>query len=192
MKFKQGKQYQEDQAKVITPEFRLSFPALFEKKAFEDSVPRYEITMLFDESEVDIAPLKKAIQYVKEAKWGKKIPKKLLEPLKDGDAKDHLDGYAGMTTCAAWNRNRQPLVIDINKNEIFDAQEIQAGYYCRAVVRAFAYENKFNKGVAFSLESIQLVREGAPFGAPAANVDDFDAVQGEATPGGDDPFGEEY
>jgi hypothetical protein len=188
MKYKTGKNYNNDTAKVITPEFRLSFPALFEKKAFEDSIPRYEITMLFDPNEVDVSPIQKAIDHVIKEKWKGKPPKKLLIPLKDGDEKE-LEGYAGMKYLAAWNRQRQPSVIDSAKNEIFDPQEIQAGYYCRAIIRAFAYENKFNKGVAFALEAVQLVREGETFGAPKANVDDFDTVGGEESK---DPFGEEY
>jgi hypothetical protein len=82
---------QKSPTKVVTPKFRLSFPELFEPKAFENQAAKYSIQMLFDKK-TDLAPLKAVVKKAANEKWGDNLPKGILLPFKDGNEKD-LEGY---------------------------------------------------------------------------------------------------
>ena len=62
------------------------------------------------------------------------------------------------------------LVVDENQadyRELANAprrKEIYPGCYCQAVVRAVTYNHPMNKGIKFSLDTLQKVRDGEPFG----------------------------
>jgi hypothetical protein len=82
--------------KCLTPEFRVSFPAVFQPKAFQGQDPKYSVTMLFDKA-TDLAPLKKIVRAAASETWGpdpKKWPKFKHPVFRDGDAdKPDVAGY---------------------------------------------------------------------------------------------------
>jgi len=49
-----------------------------------------------------------------------------------------------------------------------------SGDYVNAIINAFAYEYEGKKGVSASLDAIQFLRKGKPFGATRATADSFD------------------
>lgn len=169
-----------DPTKVLTGEFRLSFPALFEPKLMEGSPPgtiaKHSATMLFPKA-TDLSAMKAAAVAACEKKWGAdktKWPKGLRTPFRDGDEKEY-DGYKDMLFVNASSATK-PGIVNQAVKPIIDPAEIYAGCYCRATVAAYAYDKSGNKGVAFSLHNIQKLRDGEPFGNKRAAVDDFDAV----------------
>ena len=163
--------------KVLTPEFRVSFPNVFKpKSSFEGQPEKYNCVMLFDKA-TDISALKKAAKLAIAKKWGDKVPKGLHNPFKDGDEKDY-DGYEG---CIYVNASsiQKPGLVDANVEPIISQGDFFAGCYARATVVAYAFENKLKKGVSFDLLNIQKIRDGEPFGfsRPKAE-DDFEAIEG--------------
>ena len=166
-----------EQKKCVTPEFRVSFPAVFTAKAFRDQPAKFSITMLFDKK-TDLKELKRAATNALTEKWGpkEKWPKGLQMPFRDGDEKEDLQGYAGTITVSASSKTR-PGVVDQKRAQIQETdQTFYAGCYARATLIAFAYDN-LKKGVSFSLQNIQKLRDGEQFGGRRDASDDFDEVE---------------
>lgn len=162
--------------KCMTPEFRVSFPQVFEPKGFEGQEPKYSCVMLFDKK-TDLAPLKEAAFNAAKEKFGEKgkWPKNFKLPFRDGDEKADSKGYAGTIFVTASSKKR-PGIVDQKLNDILDKEELYAGCYARAVLIAFAYDVSGNKGVSFSLQHIQKLRDGEKFSGGKSARDEFTAV----------------
>lgn len=172
---------------IVTPVFRLSFPQLFEAKAYKGSDKKFSATMLFDaeaqKTDEFVAMLDAAKAAVIE-KWGDKVPGDLKNPFRKGEEKPDLDGYEpGMIFVSAKaSEDYPPDVVDQAKKEITVRKEIYAGCYCRAVVVAFAYDT-FNNGVSFGLRAIQKVGDAPSFGGGGAELlDELPMPEGQAAP----------
>lgn len=183
-----------------TPEFRLSFPSLFEKTGFQDQDKKYRATMLFPKK--DKAAIKLLKEKAEEAiaanrlNWNAKVQAEVKKnimgkTIRDGDSKEY-DGYAGMIFVSASNTYK-PAVVDRERNEILDKEDVYAGCYCRASIHAFVYDAAGNRGVSFGLGNVQKLRDGEPFGNRSTVEDDFDDLEDEFTEDGntedDDLFG---
>lgn len=180
--------------KIVTPEFRLSFPSLMQPKAFGNSEPKYGLTMLIPKT-VDITALRQAMMKAVEEKWPdvNTRPKKLHNPIKDGDTDVMDDGslrcekYPEMKGHWVINASskQRPGVVDHNVQPILDESEIYPGCWCRATVNAFAYAPSKNNpqskyGVGFGLQNVQKVpskgRDDSAFSGKAKPEDDFEAI----------------
>ena len=165
--------------KVITPKFRLSFPELFEPKAFEDQAAKYSIQMLFGKK-TDLAPLKNVVKLAVKEKWGDNPPKGIVYPFKDGNEKD-LEGYEDTIVVGAASKFK-PQVVDQKIEAILTADDIYAGCFARAAINAYAWEYKnakgqvMKRGVSFNLESVQKLAEGERFVKRADASELFDEV----------------
>lgn len=159
--------------RLITGEFRVSFPAVFKPQAFEGQEPKYEVTMLFPK-DTDLSALEAAAEAAVADKWPdeKKRPKNLRMPFTDGDTKDY-DGYEGNVAIKAKTKTK-PGLVDRAKKPITDESEFYGGCYARASVVAYAYDMAGNKGVAFALNNVQKLRDGEPFGSRSNADSDFD------------------
>lgn len=160
---------------LITPEFRVSFPAVFRPDSFGDGDPKFRITMLFPKG-ADLGKLKKAVKATAIERWGDKLPEKLRSPFRDGSEKEHLDGYEAGVTFVPATSDVQPNVCDRNKEEILSARDFYAGCYARAILVPFAYDTKGNKGVSFGLRDVQKIRDGDPFGGGGSMKEMFDEL----------------
>lgn len=150
---------------VMTPKFRVSFPEVFEAKAFEDQAPKFSIQMLFDKKE-DLSKLKNAVNLAIKNKWGDNPPKGIVKPFKDGDEKD-LEGYEGKIVVGASSKFK-PQVIDQKAEEILAHNDFYAGCYARALISAYAWEHKkgnsvLKRGVSFNLTAVQKLADGESF-----------------------------
>lgn len=165
-----------DSKKCTSPEFRLSFPAVWKPKAFEQQEPKYSVVMLFDKK-TDLKDLKRVVMLAATEKFGAKEswPKGLRLPFKNGDEKTDLQGYAGTIVVNASSKQR-PGVVDRQKQPILLEEDFYAGCYARATLIAFAYDKAGNRGVSFSLQNLQKLRDGEPFSGRKKAEDDFDSV----------------
>jgi len=170
-----------DGNRLLTGDFQVSFPQVFKAVAFENSDPKFSAEMLFDREDPTVKALAELVQSTMIAKWGKK-PTGFQSPIRLGD-QDYGKGskaekyaeYVGRVYCKALARaNHPPKVIDRNKSEIMNETEIYPGSICRAVVGAWAYDNKFGKGVSLTLEILQKLADATPFaGGSSAKVEDL-------------------
>lgn len=164
--------------KITTPEFRVSFPNVFKPTAFENQEPKFGITMLFPKN-ADLSGLKKLAGAAIAAKWPDKAkrPAGLRNPFRDGDTeKPDTEGYSGCIFVRATSKMK-PGVVDASVNPIMSEEEFYAGCYARATLTAYAYDTAGNRGVAFGLQNVQKLREGAPFSGRSKPEDDFEAVE---------------
>jgi hypothetical protein len=168
-------------AKLITPTFRVSFPAVFTpRKANEqdaNAVAKYSVQMIFDKT-TDLTELKNAVRAAVVEKWGAdkaKWPKKLTMPFRDGSEKDY-DGYGPDVIFISASSKMKPGLVDENIQPIIEPSEFYGGCYARATVNAFAWEFMGKAGVSFGLRNIQKVKDGDPFGGGSKAENDFDAI----------------
>jgi hypothetical protein len=71
--------------------------------------------------------------------------------------------------------------VDRRKQEILDESKVWSGCYARAVVAPYGYDKMGNKGVAFGLDAVQILREGEQVaGTGMAAVRLFDEVADDA------------
>ena len=190
---------------VILKDVRLSFAHLFEpskggkNKDGEEIKGSYQARFLMEkdtpQTKENLAKIKRAGHDAKEKAWGSdesKWPK--LKPdrvcLRDGDLED-WDGYEGNFYLAA-NSQRKPQVITNRKGK--DRKWIEAepgganspysGCYVNALVRLWVQDSKeFGKRLNASLEVVQFLRDGDPFGAAPVDpnekfTDDFVSDEG--------------
>jgi hypothetical protein len=168
--------------KLALKNVRLSFPDLFEPRAFKaGDEPKYKATFLLPKDSPQIKQVEAAILAAATEKWGAKAagiikgirnnPNKFN--FQDGDNKEY-DGYAGMMAFSASSKSR-PLVIDRDKTILGMADgRPYAGCYVNASVDVFGYDNSGN-GISATLKGVQFVKDGDAFGGGApASPDDFD------------------
>ena len=71
---------------------------------------------------------------------------------------------------------QKPGVVDQNVQDISELRWFYAGCYAIASYRAYAYDNKGNRGVSIGLNNIQKTRDGEPLGGRSAPTSDFQAA----------------
>ena len=183
--------------KAITPEFRVSFPVLFEPQlphnAKPTDKPRYSLTMLFPEG-ADLSELKAAAANAAAAKFGPdkaRWPKGMRSPFRDGAEKEYSGYGPGVTFIKAWTFIR-PAVVNRQREPITDSTEVYAGCYAKASLVASGYNSNGNSGVRFALQNVQKIRDGEPFSGRSSPEDDFSPIgpaAGDGAAGNDEmPF----
>lgn len=163
------------------PEFRVSYENIHKPKAFKQGQDaKYSVTMLFPKK-TNLAALRKAADNAATEKWGDKSrwPKNLRTPFRDGDKESDQPGYAGMIFVRASSKEK-PCLVDQRLDQIASDEEgrqkFYSGCYAKASLVAFAYDTEGNRGVSFSLLSVQKTRDGERFGGRRPAAEEFDAV----------------
>ena len=183
--------------RILTPEFRVSYPNVFEPKLNKLSgKTEYSLTALFPLN-ADLSGLKAEVKRVVEEKWGKdqkKWPKNLRSPfrLQDERAKEvdgksvmppgHVEGAVFLNL----KSKDAPGVVDQNVQKIIDTSEFYAGCWAKASINAYAYSQAGNNGVSFGLGNIQKVRDDDPLGSRTLPEHDFVPVENSGANGATD------
>lgn len=165
--------------KVITGKVRFSYVNIFRSRSFrEGQDAKYSICLLIPKTDkVTIAKIRKAIDAEIEegiaSKWGGKKPKNLKLPLRDGDDEraDEAPEYEGMFFLNA-NSDTKPGIVDKDRNEILDPDEVYSGCWGRASINFFPFDSKGNRGIGVGLNNIQKLQDGERLGAARASAED--------------------
>lgn len=184
-------------ASVVTPYFRVSFPALFEKKLNKlNNKMEYGVVALFPKG-TDFTAMKAAAKEAAIAKWGpdpKKWPKFTYNPFRPHEEKakkddegnvivPHVlpDGHeAGGIFMNFKSEKNKPQVIGPQKEEIVDQSDVYSGCWARASVNAYGWVKGDKSGISFGLGNLQKIKEGDPLGSRTRAQDDFEPVAGAA------------
>lgn len=147
---------------ILTPEFRVAFPAIFVPEAQEGKRPKYSLTMLYPKA-TDLTPLRDLVKAAILSRWPDKAsrPSGLKSPFNDGDAKDWA-GFHGHTFIRA-SSYQQPGLVDRQRQKVIDPERVYPGIWARAQLGAYTYDESGNRGVAFGLFNVQLLRDDEPF-----------------------------
>lgn len=165
---------------IVTAPMRLSFPALFEPKPTSKkpgSPLKYQASVLLPPG-TDMKPFAACVKAAMIDEWNQviKLPAR-NNPIKDCGEKD-LEGYDEGWYYINSKSGYQPGVIDQRKQEVLDADRIFAGCWCRFHLTAYAWDHpEGGKGVSFSLNAVQLVKEDARLDGRRPATDMFDAVE---------------
>lgn len=162
---------------ILTPEFRVSFPNVFEKSQLSG---KYGCGLMFPKDSTDMKLLKEAIETEILEKWGKKRPKNLVLPILDGDESDRAEREGFWYINAKAGKYRPPL-IDREKEEIEDPEEFYAGCWARAVITLYTYDRKDvgKAGVSIGLRSLQKLRDDEPLVSRVIAENEFDDLPSE-------------
>lgn len=164
---------------MILTNVRLSFPDLFEARAFEDQEPKFSATFLIESGSEHEKAIEAEIQRVAAAKWGAKAAATLKSIVGNNmkycfrpEGEKDYAGYEGHRYFKASNTTR-PLVIDRDKSPLTKEDgKPYSGCYVNASVEFYAH----NKGgISCSLKGVQFFKDGDAFtGGGVASANDFD------------------
>lgn len=159
--------------RINTPKARASYPHVFKGVAFQgEGEPKFSITLLVPKSEKEfiaslhaaqddaisqLYPTKKPANF---QKWG----------ISDGD--ESTDPAAANCWIVKAANKKKPRVVDSNGEDILDELEIYGGCYVRASLNAKAYGTSAQGGVTLTLNVVQKVGDGEPFGGAAKSMND--------------------
>jgi hypothetical protein len=164
--------------KVVIGPVRLSYAHIWEPCAIEEGAPKkYSASLIVDKSDKkSLAAIKTAIEVAKEegkVKLGGKIPANLKTPLRDGDVdRPEDEAYAGKFFINA-NSSNKPGIVDKNKQDIMDRDEVYSGCFVYASITFYAFNTSGNKGIAAGLNHIMKWKDGEPLGGRSRAEDDF-------------------
>jgi len=170
---------------IVSPKGRFAFPHLAKPdEGGQYSDGKFKVTLLIPKDS-DMTALKQAIGSCAREAWGGKVkPKDLCHmPLRDGDEKTNLDGYAGCWYVTAKSSKRRRIVD--RKREDIAPEDAYGGCEGRLVLTAMSYEQGGKPGVTFLLDTVQKLGEGQAFGGGGGNVSILD--DGEFDEKGSDP-----
>lgn len=172
-------QKKKEYVKIRTPEFRVSFPQVFEAKAFGQQKAKFAVTMLFDE-DADLSEMRKAATKAAVKMFGPKEdwPETFKWPFRKGDKKKDLDGYAGKIFVKATTTQRPGVVDRFGKKIEPESGKFYAGCYAVATVVCAAFDKDGGKGVTFYLNNIKKTRDGEEFSSRTKAEDDFEFEEG--------------
>lgn len=167
---------------IILKDVRLSFPDLFEAKAYKDNPgKRFRSTFLIDPKSANHAAIEAAIQSVATTRFEKKAAS-MLQSFRgnankfcylDGNLKEYA-GYEGMMYLAASRKEEdgRPQVIDRNGTPLTPADgKPYGGCYVNAIVDIYAQTGTY-PGIRCSLLGVQFLRDGESFGGAVRLGDD--------------------
>ena len=155
--------------------------------------PKYGAAFLFPRTHPCVAEVSAAVIAAAKGKWGEKADEmlKMLKagdrlPIHSGDAKATSTGYAGNLYLNAGNQIR-PLILDSNKSPLNASDgKPYSGCYVNVMVEIWAQDNAFGKRINASLLGVQFARDGERLaGGSVASADDFEAIPGSDTAGGE-------
>jgi len=170
--------------KVVFGPCRLSYTYVFHPRVGDDGKDeKYQTNILIPEGEkATIKAIEKAIEKARQdgklSKWGGKVPAGIGSPLHDGSEKadtDDADLYEGHKYLNARSNNK-PGIVDAQKNQIFDEDEVYSGCWAIVSVSFFPYNNGGNKGIGCGLNNIMKVRDDVRLGGRASAESDFGDV----------------
>jgi len=170
-----------NETEIVTEPVRLAFPALFEPKPTVKGGTelKYQAALLLP-PDYDLKPLAVCVKAAMIDKWGKVVKLTARNaPVKKCDDRDiELAGYDEGWRYLNAKSGYQPSVLDQKKQVILDEARVFAGCWCRFHLAAYAWEHaQGGKGVSFSLNSVQLVREDARLGGRKAATEVFGTVE---------------
>jgi hypothetical protein len=175
---------------VVTPEFRVSYPNVFEAKMNDLSGKmEFSVQALFKKA-ADLKKLKAAAHAACVENWGadpSKWPALSNNPFRDQSerAKDGKlpDGHEPGAVFMNFKSSDKPGIVDQNTDPIMDKTKFYGGCWAMASVNAYAYPKKNSKtkgikpGVSFGLNHLQLVRDDNPFSGKPKVEDAFQPIE---------------
>lgn len=162
---------------IVTPPCRLAFPSLFVATPVmnDQNNLAYQAVALIPE-DVSLKPFIKCIRAAMKEKFNKEV--KIKNPVQSCDDKSY-DGYEDGWHFINVKNQYKPGVVDQHSRDIADEdrEKIYPGCWVRFHLKAYGWEYASKKGVSFSLQGVQFVRDDDRFDGRANAKDVFDPIE---------------
>lgn len=163
---------EENEMAITTGKVRASYVSIFQPKAPQGGgEPKYSVTLLIPKNDAATingvyAEIERAKQEGAQKAFGGNVPPVCKIPLYDGDGVqpsgvpfgDECKGHMVLRASA----KLQPVIVDVNKQNIINPADVYSGCYVRASINFFAYNTNGNKGIGCGLNAVQKVEDGEP------------------------------
>lgn len=157
---------------ITTGKVRASYVNIFQPKIPENGGdPKYSVTLLIPKTDTAtlntiFAEIERAKQEGAQKVFNGNIPPLCRTPIHDGDGYrpsgeafgEECRGCMVMTASA----KNQPVIVDLNMQNIITPGDIYSGCYIRASISFFAYSSNGNKGIGCGLNAVQKIEDGEP------------------------------
>jgi hypothetical protein len=167
---------QQNSTKIVIGPVRLSYAWIWEPN--KDG--KYAASIIIPKKDkATIAKVEAAVLAAKEEgkkKWGGVIPKKLKEPLRDGDAEKDDEAYLKSMFLNASSK-MQPGIVDGKRDKILNKEDVYSGCWAFVSITAFPYDKEGSKGVGFSLNHVMKAKDDTPLSGRSSAEDDFAEVE---------------
>ncbi len=163
--------------RLITPPFTASYVQVLEPRENLSGEMKYSVSMIFNKDTTDIDVLRDAVAEAAKEKFGKKLPPRFKNPIRDGD-EDRPDSpeYRNSWFINA-SSSKKPGVVDYKTKDIVDTDDEDIGIYsgciCRASVAFFPYDVSGSKGVGVGLNNLQVLKRGDRLDGGVSAESDF-------------------
>lgn len=169
--------------KIVTGKVRFSFVNVFTPRAgLNGGDEKYSLTVLIPKTDTKtVQAIKQAIADARATFVAKNGPTSLpanpKHTLYDGDGVrpsgdpfgEECKGHYVITVSS----KQKPIVVDANRQEIIDPNEVYSGCYGRVAMNFYGYNSNGNKGISAGLQSVQKLTDGEPLGGARGSADDF-------------------
>ena len=176
---------QDDSVTVRLRNVRLSFPALFKPRAFDETKePSFSAVFLMakeGDPEKNAVYVNQGIQAVIKAAFKGKHPGRERVCLKDAAEKGErgVDGYDDTLYFVSTGNKKKVPIVDRDLTPLVETDgKPYAGCFVNATIRLWAQDHKqYGKRVNAQLKAIQFFGDGEPFGEPSVDpAEEFEAV----------------
>ena len=168
---------------IVTEPCRLAFPALFAPKPTMKGGTdlKYQATLLLP-PDYDMTGLVECVKAAMVKKFGKVIKlvgkNNPLRKVDDLDEDSRATGYEEGWRFINAKSGYQPSVLDQKKQEVLDEKKVYPGMWCRFHLSAFGWEHaQGGKGVSFSVNAVQLVRDDTRLDGRKSSKDVFGEIE---------------
>ena len=182
-------QAQDGSVTVRLRNVRLSFPALWEARSFEEGGAKsFQATFLMDkpsgkDKEENAKLVLEGVAMVVKSGLKAKHPGKDKVAIRSGEEKGErgIDGYSADMCYVSSNSKKKVPVVDRDLTPLDESDgKPYAGCYVNATIRLWAQDNKYGKRVNAQLRAIQFVADGEPFGEGSVDAaEEFSAEDGD-------------
>lgn len=172
-----------------TPKCILSYPHLFKAQPGQNGgKDKFSAALVITREERDtpeFRDMKEKAMLAAREKFGARTDDLIRKGKLKMPFRDDMDdkGYPEGSIVVNARSDSKPGIVDRYKDpntgkarEITDEKEVYPGMIVRASLRAFAYDTNGNMGVAFALNNVQKLGDGARLDGKKAAQDDFEAL----------------
>ena len=155
-------------SKLMTPVFRVSFPAVFEASSYEGGTPKFSVCAVWEPAKFTERDkllwdaILAAADTVSVDKFKRKLatlPGNFKKPIRDGEEKAGMTGFGAGMVFSNLSSKMRPGLIGLDGTPITNPEDFYPGCYARATISCYGYDN-VGKGVAFGLQNLQKIKDG--------------------------------
>jgi hypothetical protein len=163
--------------KFTTGLVRLSYPHIFRPGETLNGDMKYSASLIIPKNSETAKRANKVVLDLMAKPETKQIlgkTKPKYELLRDGDEKEDPAYEGAYFINAKSNEDHPPKIMDKDRVEVADPNEVYAGCYVQAIISIYAYNKNGSSGLGATLLGIRKIKDGEPLTGSVVTESDFD------------------